>query len=385
MTIQGGGIGGLTLAALLERRLPDAHVTVVEQAPAWAPLGAGITLTGNALRQLDQAGLGDELLDRGLPMQSSKLADARGRVLLEARPGQISGGRDRWTQIVLSIHRAELHEALLGALGRTELRLGATLELDVSDGDVARLRIAGSSEALESDLVVGADGVGSTLRQQVGSSSFRYAGYTCWRGVVDLPGDPVATTPSSWEIWGGARRFGVIPLRGERVYFYACINARESDERYTGLDGAGFAELFDGIGGPVPTILDAVRQGATIHHDDLGEIHSERWHRGPLVLLGDAAHAMTPNLGQGAAMAIEDAAVLSEELAQKDATPTLAAERFEARRRPRVERLQSQAFRLGRVAQWERSPASWLRDRLVSLTPDRVGARQMQTLVDATI
>lgn len=109
----------------------------------------------------------------------------------------------------------------------------------------------------------------------------------------------------------------------------------------------------------------------------------ERWHRGPFVLVGDAAHAMTPNLGQGAAMAIEDAAVLSEELERSD--PVTAAARYEARRRPRVDSLQAQAFRLGRMAHWESQAGSWLRNRLVAWTPSGVAARQIRSIVDAAL
>ncbi|MEM1249344.1 MAG: FAD-dependent monooxygenase [Acidobacteriota bacterium] len=376
--IQGGGIGGLALANLLERRRPQAKITIVEQTPSWAPLGAGITLTGNALRVLDAAELTEPLLQRGLPLESTRLADGRGRVLLEARPADGPTGRDDWTRIVLSIHRAALHETLVEGLERTTLLLGKSLDLEsFTEGEALRLS---DGTTVEADLVVGADGVDSQVRERVTDATpFRYAGYTCWRGVVDVP----LHGATAWELWGGARRFGLIPLVDDRTYFYACINAPAGDPRYQDLDNEAFADLFEGLGGPVPEVLSGVRRDCFLHHGDLGELRLDRWHRDRFVLLGDAAHAMTPNLGQGAAMAIEDAAVLSEELSKSK--PREAVARFEERRRPRVEVLQTQAFRMGSMAHWESRFAGWLRNRLVALTPRRVASRQMQSMVDAAI
>ncbi len=181
---------------------------------------------------------------------------------------------------------------------------------------------------------------------------------------------------------------GIIPLGDGHIYFYACLNARENDPRYQGLHAGEFADLFEGVGGPAPEVLEAIRStksSMSLHHDDLVEIKLPTWHQGPLVLIGDAAHAMTPNLGQGAAMAIEDATALCEELAKTDHDRADAAKRYEDRRRPRVDRLQKQAFQMGRMAQWQFSPACWLRNFLLSQVPASFAARQLRTMIDEEV
>ncbi len=396
--IVGGGIGGLTLAALLEKRWPECQVLLVEQTRSWEPLGAGITLTGNAMRVLDQAGLAEDVLAHGLPLECAHMADARGKVLLRAEAGDAVAGRDRWTGKVVAIHRAELHDVLRRGLESTEVLLGQTLHGVTTEGDVVRATIgdaeeegAGDPQANETheiDLVVGADGASSRVRDLIldgDTYAPRYSGTTCWRGVVDMPGSPAVQAAASWEIWAGARRFGVVPLPGERMYFYACIKAAENDPQYRTLDHGAFADLFQGIGGPVAEVLAAARRGCSLHHDDLSDLSLPRWHRDRTVLVGDAAHPMTPNLGQGAAMAMEDGLVLSEELARSPDDLPGALQRYEERRRPRVAPLVARAFQLGRMAHWTSAPVCALRNALLRMTPASVGLRQMRNMVDATL
>lgn len=246
------------------------------------------------------------------------------------------------------------------------------------------------------DLVVGADGAGSRVRQEIPESdrvTARYAGYTCWRGVVDLESAAVSSERTAWELWGAGKRFGVVPIGGGRVYFYACVNAPEKSARFANLEPSQVADLFSDLGGPVPEVLSALEPDHQLHHDDLADVWLPKWSHGAMVVIGDAAHASTPNLGQGAAQAIEDAALLAQLAAT---TPTIEPDRgespiadrlstFETLRRPRVDTLQTRARRIGAAGQLRFAPMRWVRDLAMRLTPDSVLARQVTEVVDGGV
>ena len=186
------------------------------------------------------------------------------------------------------------------------------------------------------DLVVGADGVNSATRQSVwpDSPAPRYAGYTSWRMVCP----PVPVTEVS-ECWGRGERFGYAPLPDGRIYVYATANAPE------GASDGGLPELRRRFGGwhhPIPALLDAAEAGAVLHHDLYELPPLTTYTSGAVVLAGDAAHAMTPNLGQGACQALEDAVVLGNVMASGDG---LAA--YDRQRRPRTQMIARRSRQVG--------------------------------------
>jgi 2-polyprenyl-6-methoxyphenol hydroxylase-like FAD-dependent oxidoreductase len=246
------------------------------------------------------------------------------------------------------------------------LHSGTTVTGVRPDGTV--LHSGGQSRA---DLVVGADGVRSITRQSVwpDAPGPRYVGYTTWRVVTG----PVPVAESS-ESWGRGERFGYIPLPDERVYCFAAANAQEG-ARDDGL--AGLRRRFGSWHDPIPVLLEAADPGTVLHHD-LYELPPLRTYTsGNVVLVGDAAHAMTPNLGQGACQALEDAVVLGNVIAGGHG---LAA--YDRQRRQRTQMIARRSRRIGVAARWASPAAVSLRNTTMRLLPSSWFARSLAPILD---
>ncbi|MGH3193311.1 MAG: FAD-dependent monooxygenase [Streptosporangiaceae bacterium] len=368
--VVGGGIGGLTAAVAL--RQVGWRVTVLERAARFGEIGAGITLMSNGLRCLDAIGLGDAVLGGGLPMLTFGMRTAAGRWL-----SRIDGdGADLEARIgttTLVIHRAELHKILCDALPAEALIAGvATTGIyGGADGGPAEVRFRhGDTDALlRADLVVGADGVHSWVRAQrwPGAPAPVYSGSTSWRAV---------TTPSSAAVtemslsWGRSTEFGVMPLVDGRTYWYAAANADESQRNPDELEE--LRRRFGTWHEPIPAVLAHTQPQAVLRHDIYWLPKLDCYHRGSVVLLGDAAHAMTPNLGQGGGQALEDAIVLAAAVSHTPGVATALA-RYDHERRARTQAMSLAATRQLRFGQQLRNPiAIAMRNTAVALTPDRV-------------
>lgn len=371
--VVGGGIGGLVLARALARR--EVAVDLIERAPALRAEGAGISLGANAIRALGSLGIGAAVAARGHALADAAIADAGGRVLTV---GDLSALTAKYGPSY-AFHRGALHEALAADLGGVAVRCGVSVAELREDGGGA---IAATTDGAEQryHAVIGADGLRSTVRGLVfGARPPRYAGYTCWRWTGAVAGG----VPRPVEMWGRGLRVGLVPLGGEQVYAFLVANAPAGTpaDPANGTVAAVRAK-FAGFGGDAPRVLAAMgNDDAGLLHHDIEEVDFLRtWCAGAVGLLGDAAHAMTPNFGQGAAMAIEDAVVLARELvAHREAAAGLRA--YEARRRARVEGLQRGARRLGAVAQWASPVATWIRDRAMRSLPASSAERQLAAIV----
>ncbi len=356
--VVGAGIGGLALAAALRRE--RIETVVLERAPRLEPLGAGISLAPNALAALEAIGLADAVRARGGAARSVAILDGSGRVLQELPPDLIAGG--------VAIHRGALQDAL--ATG--DERLGQEV-VDVDPAGAVRLA---DGRELEADLIVGADGIRSNVRGAVAPGQDPvYAGYTAWRAVVD-----VETASGRWsESWGRGARFGMLDVGGGRTYWFATKNAPEGE-----ADG-GRAELLERFAGwhpPIQQLIERTPAEAILRNDVSFLEPLDRWSSGRVTLLGDAAHASTPGIGQGAAQALEDTVVLARSLVEAAAVEE-ALHRFEAARRPRTRTLAQIARRADRVAQAESPLACWVRDHLTAAAPERIQRRQYRTILDA--
>lgn len=353
--IVGGGIGGLAAALALR----DRHeVTLFEAAPAFAPVGAGIVLAPNAVACL--AGLGVAVEDGlGVELPWIELRRSDGR-LLTASP---AAAHRRTLGPTLGCARSDLHAALVTALEAgpaVDLRLGAAVT--GVDPTAPAVSVAGGApEAF--DLVVGADGLHSPARLALGGGDVRYSGDTCWRGFAPNPGLEEAV-----EWWGPRSRIGLVPVPGDRVYYFLVKAAPEGRSADVDLDQlqAGFA----GFPAAAAAVIDGLDERPPLHHD-LCELDEPVWGTPRLTLLGDAAHAMTPNLGQGAAMAIEDAVVLGRVLGdESDADAAFAA--YVEGRHDRARRIQLDARRLGGLSRIRGPLSRRARDLALGLTPDRI-------------
>lgn len=371
--IAGAGIGGLTLAAALRRR--GVRSTVLERAASLGPVGAGITVQPNAMVALERVGLNEPIAAAGAPVERAVFLDPRGRLLGPeadfARLGRELG------QPAVAIHRARLHAVLLDAAGPDSVELNREVVGFSTSGSQVRARLADGRE-IEGDLLVGADGLRSSVRAQlVGDGAPTYAGYTSWRGVTPPGSVPVPRRVS--ESWGRGARFGILSIGHAEIYWFAVADAPPG-----GRDGADVhGELrarFDGWHEPVRALIEATPKERILRSDIFDRPPIRRWHQGRVVLLGDAAHPMTPNLGQGGCQAIEDAVVLDACLAREpDIAAALVA--YEAKRVDRANGIVTSARRLGVVSQWSNPVACWVRDRAMALVPARASDEQMRKLM----
>jgi 2-polyprenyl-6-methoxyphenol hydroxylase-like FAD-dependent oxidoreductase len=368
--VVGGGIGGLAAAVALRR--VGWRVTVLERAPGFGEIGAGITLFSNGLRCLDAIGLGEAVRGSGLPMLAIGMRTAAGRWLSRI-DGAGADLESRMGTTAVVVHRAELHtilreampaEALLAGVVTTGIRGG-------TDGGPAQVcfRHRDHDALLDAELVVGADGVHSWVRAQrwPAAPAPVYSGSTTWRAVT-AP-SPAAVTEMSLS-WGQGTEFGVMPLLDGRTYWYAAANADEGQRNPDELHA--LRHRFGTWHEPIPAVLAHTPAQAVLRHDIYRLPKLDSYHRGSVVLLGDAAHAMTPNLGQGGGQALEDAIVLAAAVSRtRDLTAALA--RYDHERRARTQAMCQAATRQLRFGQQLHAPiAVAARNTAVALTPNHI-------------
>lgn len=340
--IVGAGPAGL-VAAIAGRRL-GLEVTVFERATDFRRLGGGLFLHSNGQRVLAALGLLDGLAAAIEPCRLITLELPDGTRLSTFDYGRLAIPHNSGAVVL----RHELQRHLLAAARRegAELRLDHSLAGIRLGGGAASLRFADGREHA-CDVVIGGDGIHSPTREAAGLAARRTAvGEAYLRGVAELPARQAAVR----EIWGpDERRFGLCPLPGGRTYFYCSVPLGRWDEiRRRGL--AAWIESWRPYGSEVLATLRAVADWRRVHYDELYEVALERWCRVPVFLAGDAAHAMVPNLGQGANSAMVDALVLVRLLAASGGDLEAAGRTYEALRRPFVRRIQRSSARLGRVA-----------------------------------
>ncbi|GGS43478.1 FAD-dependent oxidoreductase [Actinokineospora fastidiosa] len=353
--IVGGGIGGLATAAALVRRGWD--VRVYEQSPEFGEVGAGISLWSNALSALDSLGVGDQVRAAGGHPGKGGFRDRAGRWLVRG-----TGSDDE----VVMLHRADLLAILRAAVPAECLVPGTRIDDPrVEDGRPV-------VDSTPVDLLVGADGIRSRVRAVFwpDAPAPRPAGYTAWRMVVPHAGIPAF---DGSETWGDGLVFGVFPMGEDTVYCYASSaqTAPVDDEL------ALLRRRFAGWPDPIPAVLAAADPGAVLRHDLYYQPDLPSFARGPVALVGDAAHAMTPNLGQGACQALEDAVTLAAHAHEPDGLA-----RYDAVRRPRAQGIVKRSRQVGAMVHRRRGQA--LRNLVVRATPPIVMRRQLQSVAGWT-
>jgi 2-polyprenyl-6-methoxyphenol hydroxylase-like FAD-dependent oxidoreductase len=335
--IVGGGIAGLALGRALRQQgfVPE----IVERAESWPMGGTGLYLPGNGLRALGTLGLVDKVLARAVCMSHQRILDHTGRLLVEIDLAKL------WNQVgpCVGIARGELHRILLESAADVPMRRGTTLSaLSQEDGEVSVSFADGSPGKY--DLVVGADGINSSIRRLVfGNIRPRHLGQVSWRFLVDHSG-----AIETWTAMLGRRRtFLAMPVGPTRLYCYADL-ADVATEDPTGRDLDRLMALFAEFAEPVPSIFGELETFDSIHFSPIEEIVLDTWIQGRVVLIGDAAHATSPNMAEGASMALEDAVVLTQMLSMHGSPPE-ALSAFSKRRHARIRWVQQRTHRRDRI------------------------------------
>jgi 2-polyprenyl-6-methoxyphenol hydroxylase-like FAD-dependent oxidoreductase len=311
--IVGAGIGGLAATVALEDA--GVEVIVVERGLPSQRLGLGIALGPNALAALERLGARELVLERGNTAAGRAILDRRGR---ELTAGPWHGG---------IVRRADLYEALSRRI-RTEIRYGTRVTDFQQRADGVTIRLDDRTEE-RVDMLIGADGLRSETRARLfGAEPPTYRG-TSWRGIAQFEHRLMADRIT--ETWGCGQRVGLQNLGRGWTYWFAANNAREGTQSEPETQKRELLELFRGWHKPVEAVLDATDPADTLQTDLYDRDPLPSWNSGRITLLGDAAHPMTPDLGQGASQALEDAVALGDAARAHTDVPLLLAA-YEGRR-----------------------------------------------------
>jgi 2-polyprenyl-6-methoxyphenol hydroxylase-like FAD-dependent oxidoreductase len=367
--IIGGGIAGLTTAIALQK--VGIAAQVFDAAPRFEPVGAGLALAANAIKGFQRLNIADAVIAQGNCLDGFHIFDAQGQLInrTDSRAMSARYGLDNFV-----IHRASLHKVLVDHLPAASLHPNKRAIGCQPNKQGVSVQFQDNTQETFDHLLV-ADGIHSAIRKQLLPQSVtRYAGYTCWRAIIDNPG---LESIYASETWGKAGRVGWTPLKGNKIYWFACINAPENDPGMKAMRVEDLQQHFGHYHAPLPTLFRCTKPEQLLWHDlyDLAPLPQFAFEN--VLLLGDAGHATTPNMGQGACQAVEDAVVFADEL-QKDFNFSLAAKRFEKRRMPRTHWITRQSRFLGEVAQSQNSVFMGIRNFGLRHLPTWVNDKQLE-------
>ena len=361
----GAGITGLATAVALQRRGHD--VTVIEERTDTSS-GAGISIWPNALAALDELGLGDAVREAGGEVTAGALRWHTGAWLRHPAPERMVKALG---EPLVVIRRSALTEVLAGALAKGTVQTGLSVQELVATGDGVRLGLSDST-LRDGAAVIGADGTRSVVARHLnGSLPDRYVGYTAWRGVAECTIDPEV----AGEVLGPGVEFGLVPLGSQSTYWFATERAPEGAVAPNG-ELTYLKERFASWAGPVPAVLAATDPTEVLRNDLYDRGQARQWSRGPVLVVGDAAHPMRPHLGQGGCQGLEDAAVLAHFL-DGDGDLAAAFARFAAFRRPRIRALVRESRLIGQIVNVRPAFLSGLAGRATVLVPEAVMTRHL--------
>ena len=366
--VVGAGIAGLATAVALQRR---GHDVAVIESRSDDSAGAGISIWPNALAALDQMGLGDAVRQAGGRVTAGALRWHDGTWL--RRPS-----RERIVEVLgeplVVIRRSALNEVLAAALAHGTLQIGLTVTGVEPTPDGVHVRLSDTTTRTAA-AVIGADGTHSVVARYLnGPLRNRYAGYTAWRGIADATIDPAL----AGETFGAGRECGHVPLGPDHTYWFATERAPEGASAPQG-ELEHLKERFGSWAEPMPGLLAATDPALLLRNDLYDRQQARVWSRGPVVVVGDAAHPMRPHLGQGGCQGLEDAAILAD-LVDQSPDPATAFARFAAVRKPRVRALVRESATIGRIVNLRPALLSAAAVRATVLVPESVLTRHLATV-----
>jgi 2-polyprenyl-6-methoxyphenol hydroxylase-like FAD-dependent oxidoreductase len=364
--VVGAGIGGLATAIALEQA--GVEPIVVERAPRLHESGFGLVLSANAVTALRSLGLHEGVAARGTRVRRAEIRTPRGDLLTLIEYEALG-----WE--TYGILRTELQRTMLALVPADRLRLGTTCIEAGEDGRVLLDR----GEPLVGDVVVGADGIRSAVRRSLfGEEPLRYGGHRAWRAGTrfddELVGDRFV------EVWGVGGGFGFGPAGPGRVYWYCFESVPEgasAPERPRDEFLRRYGAWFD----PIPALIEATDPDAIEPTFTYDRPTRRTWGRGRVTLLGDAAHPMKPNIGQGAAQALEDAVVLGACLAG-GGDPADSLRNYERRRVRRANAVVRASRRAGRAAEVCSPLGARVRDTVMKALPNRLAVAQQRRIAE---
>ncbi len=360
----GGGIGGLTASIALAARGFSVHV--FERAEHVRAVGSGLTVQINAMKVLQQLQLAEQVCEQGHMAEYGQLRDERGRVLSSMEFAALG---KKYGAPVVAIHRARLLRILEARARQWGVNIETSMAFErLEQGPESITAIFANGEQRQGAVLVGCDGLWSRVREAlVGPTPLRYAGHTTWRGVA-----PVSSDSMLCESWGAGHRFGQIPLHKQETYWFAVADAPQGQKDQGSQSDVKAALLarFAGWHGEVTRVLAATPAEVIFRTDCSDRAPIKHWGEGRASLLGDAAHPMMPNLGQGACQAIEDGFVLATSLVLYREQLSSGLRAYEKERIARANWFVDRSWSMGRVAHGVRfTPLRRARDTFMRWAP----------------
>ncbi|MFC3197594.1 FAD-dependent monooxygenase [Parapedobacter deserti] len=367
VTIIGAGIGGLTTALTLKQKGLD--VEVLEGSAEIKPVGAGINIANNAMQVFQKLGIQGKIEKSGHRISEIKITDS---LLNPLSVVDLSEYEQKYGVSSVAIHRGELQKILAEEVGYEHIRLSKRL-VKIEKEELFKLTFEDDS-TIASKIVIGADGIRSVVRSQLFSeNTLRNANQTCWRGICEFD-LPEKYHNELNEAWGRGKRFGFEKLNGKKVYWYALVDSKNVSSEEIDL-----VNLFDEFHEDIPAIISSTAKDQIVINEivDLKPIY--KWHRGNVCLIGDAAHATTPNMGQGACQAIEDAYVLGKLIDDGFLMENSFVE-FERLRRKKAHSIVNMSWTVGKMAHLENRFGVWMRNKAMKYMPTSVNKKRMDMI-----
>lgn len=364
--IIGAGIGGLTTAIALKQK--GIQSKIYEQAQELKPIGAAIILANNAMQVYDHLGLTDRIEEVGNHVSRVHITDPSLKIISAV---VLQSYERKYGVKNIAIHRGQLQSILLEALGDSQIVLDAKLESLHVDKENITLKFS-NLDSVVAKTLIGADGIHSIVRKYIFPDlHLRNAGQICWRGIAEIQ-LPAPYHSELNEAWGRGKRFGFVRLSSEIVYWYALVTSGQEAQTTSENLGLTFESFH-------PLVRDIIQATpiTSIHEAEMQDLQPNRtWTKGKIVLVGDAAHATTPNMGQGACQAIEDAYFLANALERYDTQKAFIC--FQDRRVKKVNQIVNASWRLGKVAHWSNPVAMGVRNMLMRSLPQFVNNKQSE-------
>lgn len=368
--IIGGGIAGLTTALAFNKL--GFECEVFERANQLNEVGAGIWMQPNALKVLDWLGLGELVRESGTLLNQVDITNSQ---LIPFKKTKQEVVQDEKGNKIVAIHRATLQKILFEAIPKGNVNLGCEFEsLEQYENQV---KISFGGREIMCDLLVGADGINSKVRDHIFSNTAkRFSGQTCWRGISDIR-LPDEFQNAGIESWGKKIRFGFSQVTENQVYWFAVKNASQNGTDNINTIKAELKNYFSDFNPIVLNIIEHTKAEKIIRNDISDLKRLDKWHKDKVVLVGDAAHATTPNMGQGAGQGMEDAYYLANILAKHNQLEQ-AVSLFESNRREKVDYVVNNSWRFGQMA--HNGFGQIVMKAIMKLTPDKVMKQQMNKL-----
>ena len=365
--IIGAGIGGLTTALTLQQR--NINVAIYEGAPAIKPVGAGIIMANNAMQVFQQLGIQSAIEKAGNKISRLRITDPQLHDLsvIDLHPFEAKYGVHN-----VAIHRGALQQILADAVGYEHIHLSKRLSRIEKNDDFTLY--FDDYTAIQTNVLIGADGIKSVVRNQLfEQSQLRNAHQYCWRGICEMNlherhhNAPV-------EAWGKGKRFGFVKIGAKKVYWYALVNSLSFTTH-----GVNLVNVFGDFHRDILEIISNTPQQQLIETEIIDLKPITKWHGDRVCLVGDAAHATTPNMGQGACQAVEDAYILGKLLDKGLSLEKTFAE-YQRLRQKKARMIVDTSWRMGQLSQLENDWGIWVRNALLKLVPSSINQKQMETV-----